>query len=84
MFFGFLGILLPFVLLINFLASSSARGTLEGLVGKEISEKLHIYTVSIYSKLQCVLQTLVVLKCHYFDLMTRLVTVVYSFAFLVT
>ena len=46
MFFGFLGLLLPVVLLINFLASSSARGTLNGLVGKEVAEKLHMYTVS--------------------------------------
>jgi len=46
MFFGFLGLLLPVVLLINFLASSSARGTLNGLVGKEVAEKLHLYTVS--------------------------------------
>lgn len=45
-FFGFLGLLLPVVLLINFLASSSARGTLNGLVGKEVAEKLHMYTVS--------------------------------------
>ena len=48
-FFGFLGVLLPFVLLVNFLASTSARGTLNGLVGKEIAEKLHIYTVSTMS-----------------------------------
>jgi len=47
MFFGFLGVLLPFVLLVNFLASSSARGTLDGLVGKNVSEKLHMYTVSV-------------------------------------
>lgn len=47
LFCGFLGILLPFVLLVNFLASSSARGTLDGLVGKEISEKLHIYTAPV-------------------------------------
>lgn len=46
MFFGFLGLLLPVVLLINFLASSSARGTLIGLVGKEVADKLHTYTVS--------------------------------------
>lgn len=45
-FFAFLGLLLPVVLLINFLASSSARGTLNGLVGKEVAEKLHMYTVS--------------------------------------
>lgn len=47
MFFGFLGLLLPFVLLVNFLASSSVRGTLEGLVGKGVSEELHVFTVSI-------------------------------------
>lgn len=45
-FFAFLGLLLPVVLLINFLASSSARGTLNGLVGKEVAEKLQMYTVS--------------------------------------
>ena len=45
-FFAFLGLLLPVVLLINFLASSNARGTLNGLVGKEVAEKLHMYTVS--------------------------------------
>ncbi|KAK2574448.1 hypothetical protein P5673_000617 [Acropora cervicornis] len=39
----FVGSLLPFVLLTNFLASSSAQGTLEGLVGKEVSRKLHIF-----------------------------------------
>ena len=43
----FVGSLLPFVLLTNFLASSSAQGTLEGLVGKEVSRKLHIFAVSI-------------------------------------
>lgn len=61
-FFSFLGILLPFVLLTNFLASSSARGTLDGLIGKDVSEKLHNYTVSIGKKLQSVLQVLVVFQ----------------------
>ena len=49
-FFGLLGLLLPFVLFVNFLASSSARGTLDGLVGKEKAEKLHIYTVRLHSQ----------------------------------
>lgn len=66
-FFSFLGILLPFVLLINFLASSSARGTLDGLIGKEASEKLHNYTVSIGKSVP---QALVVFEIS-FDLMTR-------------
>ena len=55
LFFGFLGILLPFVLLVNFLASSSAKGTLDNFVGKNISEKLHVYTVRaiLFSTRQC-------------------------------
>ena len=55
LFFGFLGILLPFVLLVNFLASSSAKGTLDNFVGKNVSEKLHIYTVRaiLFSTSQC-------------------------------
>ena len=60
MFFGFLGLLLPFVLLINFLASSSARGTLNGIVGNEVADKLHTYTVSttpcLYEAINNVLQ----------------------------
>ena len=48
-FFGLLGVLLPFVLLVNFLASSNARETLYGLVAKERAEKLFIYTVSTVS-----------------------------------
>ena len=46
-FFSFIGMLLPFVLAINFLASSSTRGTLVDLVGKDIATKIDIYTVSI-------------------------------------
>ena len=55
LFFGFFGILLPFVLLVNFLASSSAKGTLDNFVGKNVSEKLHIYTVRaiLFSTSQC-------------------------------
>ena len=45
-FFGFLGMLLPFVLFLNFLASSGARGTLEKMVGKEVAQNIHVYTVS--------------------------------------
>lgn len=47
LFFGFLGVLLPFVLLVNFLASSSAKETLDNFVGKNVSEKLHIYTAPV-------------------------------------
>ncbi|EDO36122.1 predicted protein [Nematostella vectensis] len=46
-FFGILGMLLPFVLFANFLASSSARGTLENLVGGPIAEKLSTYTAPV-------------------------------------
>ena len=55
LFFGFVGILLPFVLLVNFLASSSAKGTLDNFVGKNVSEKLHVYAVSaiLSSTSQC-------------------------------
>ena len=55
LFFGFLGILLPFVLLVNFLASTSAKGTLDNFVGKNVSEKLHVYTVRaiLFSTRQC-------------------------------
>ena len=56
LFFGFLGILLPFVLLVNFLASSSAKGTLDNFVGENVSEKLHVYTVRaiiLFSTRQC-------------------------------
>ena len=60
LFFGFVGILLPFVLLVNFLASSSAKGTLDNFVGKNVSEKLHVYTVRaiLFSTRQCVLNAL--------------------------
>lgn len=46
-FFGLLGVLLPFVLLVNFLASSSARETLYGLVAKERAEKLFLYAAPV-------------------------------------
>lgn len=46
-FFGLLGVLLPFVLLVNFLASSNARETLYGLVAKERAEKLFIYAAPV-------------------------------------
>ena len=60
LFFGFVGILLPFVLLVNFLASSSAKGTLDNFVGKNVSEKLHVYTVRaiLFSTRQCMLNAL--------------------------
>ncbi|XP_068678171.1 uncharacterized protein [Montipora foliosa] len=44
LFCGFLGILLPFVLFIDFLASHSVKGTLDGIVQKEVLQKLLIYT----------------------------------------
>ena len=54
-FFTIIGLLLPLVLAVNFLASSSARGTLNDLVGKEIAQKIDIYTVSIDLYFDCII-----------------------------
>ncbi|XP_031571903.1 uncharacterized protein LOC116306015 [Actinia tenebrosa] len=44
--FAFLGMLLPFVLLVHFVASSS-RGTLENLLGSDFAGKLQTYTAPV-------------------------------------